>query len=736
LIVPVYFFRTIPLADKKRIFVLGRKIAVGFDYTFYLNGKPGRLGNYVVDAYIFNQSPTAEEFEILLEDAAAGSNHFIPISPVPSIDNVEMKEISLGHNPTLPVEEKSFRAVSTPPISSQAIDLLFAFIQSRKEGKPVLVKTDVSTPPILMVQLAQLVPQKQIENLTFVTNHTEEGKKKGINIAFINEYYGFEIFRKQWVWLDLEGEAAAPTPEALLFRERVEEYVEKGDLQSVHNLVGWCLSDMYEKGKLFPEETQAQLYNYLYDFQNFNLERVAADKNLRQTLNDYFISDAEEKVRFDEELQHRFHSLKTIDDLWRWIDLVISLNPIDCKGIIEKNRLVVTSAVFESPKTFLQFYTHYRNRFGDVQKFIDKEAFASHQEFLSDEVLRPVWQQLYTFFLKDRLEEENKDYLVERMIHDNLDIVSLQQVLNKERISAKEYINCLVTILAKHDDANERQVAFMLAEALKDRNDIEIDFFERFPDKISDYSYTPLYEWQLRNYSLKTKERIEKLTEYLLRFKSNDGAAEWAFKGEGGKVFVRLYSALKDAMKHSRISQKEVMDICDDLRKSGYDSKNTDAFNILDTIARREEVKDMKRIRKIWEVAAEIGDKEYLKTLIPSMAANVILTGNDSNIDNFCKYLIDIDLIDKNQLWEFAGKTDRPEPFRVAVVRYGFPKAQEKHDFLLNERGMTDEQAISFLEINFPKDYEAIMKSREPSMFQKLAGKIKGLFGKKDKKEE
>lgn len=732
LIVPTYFFRSLSLPDKSKAYILGRKIAVGFDHTFYLTGKPGKHGNYVVDTYIFPTPPTAGEFEIFLESPAAGSNHFIPSSPVPTSGNKEMKALSLGPCPALPEEDSLFAASASPQISSKAIDLLFAFIQARKEGKPVLAKADVQTPPRLMAELARLVPRKQIENLTFVTNHTEEGKRKGINIFFINEYCTLEIFRKQWVWVDLETGEIPETPEATLFRQKVEEHVESGNLDAVHDLVGWCLSDMYEKGKNFPEETRIQLYNYLYDFSSFNLPQVATDSNLRQTLNEYFITEPEEKVRFDEDLQKRFYSLKDLDGLWGWIDLVLSLNPIDSKGLIERNRPVVTSAVFHNPSNFLQFYNRYRNRFGDVQKFIDRDAFVSHQDFLSDEVLRPVWQQLYTFFLKERLEEENKDYLVERMIHDKLDPIPLQQVLNKERISAKEYINCLVTILAKHDAANEEKVAGMLADALKDRNDIELDFFTRFPDKISDKCYTSLYEWQLRNYSLHTKENIGRLTEYLLQFLSNDNATRWATEVEGSQVFVRLYMALKQVMKRGAIAPAEVIRICDDLRESGYPLKNIDSFNILNTIARREEVKDVQKIRKIWEISSQIDDREYLKTLLPLMSRNLDQRNDDPATEEFCKFVIEKELMTPSQLWDFAGKTNRPEVYRLTVVRNLADKPQEMLDFLINEGGMTDDEAMEFMSGHFPKEHAVIMKMREPSMMQKLSRMFRGLFGSKE----
>ena len=48
-----YFFRELVAEGGKHIYALGRTIPVGFDYTFYMKYIPGRMGNYVVDCYLF-----------------------------------------------------------------------------------------------------------------------------------------------------------------------------------------------------------------------------------------------------------------------------------------------------------------------------------------------------------------------------------------------------------------------------------------------------------------------------------------------------------------------------------------------------------------------------------------------------------------------------------------------------------------------------------------------------------
>lgn len=258
-----YFFQVLPLNAQDKAYVLGRKVAVGFDYTFYLNGRPGRLGNYVVDSYVYSSCPDYEDFEILLESPAAGSRRFIPADPAPKPGNEEMRSISVGHCPDLTPEDVSFKAVSRPVITPQAISLLFAFLKSRKEDKPLLVKSDAKAPGALMTALAYMMPQEHMDEITFVSNYNEQGRKNGFNIFFINDNYRFEIFPTQWVVFDARKGERFDSEEANIFEGTVAEYGARGNYEGIRALVRWCLSSIYETSKSYPRASQKAMFDFV-----------------------------------------------------------------------------------------------------------------------------------------------------------------------------------------------------------------------------------------------------------------------------------------------------------------------------------------------------------------------------------------------------------------------------------------------------------------------------------------
>lgn len=721
-VVPVYFFRVLNMSDNRKAYILGRKIAVGFDYTFYLNGKPGRLGNYVVDAYVFGETPTAREFEIFLENAAAGSNHFIPASPVPTIDNEEMREISTGHKPTLPAEEKPFEAKERPGVSSQAIDLLFAFIQSRKEGKPLLVKADVATPPGLMAQLARLVPQNEIPELTFLTNHSEEGKKQGINIVFINEHYAFEVFRKQWVMIDLTAGEKIQTTESDVFRQAIESAIAKGDFESVRKLTGWCLSEMYEKGKECVKETQQQLYNYVHNYEEFALLRMAEDEQLRTLLNGHFQAHPEEKRRLDASLQEWYDSLESLPMLWDWMEFVMKVKPVDCGAVVDNNRGIITNCVFETPETFREFKDRFAGNIQEALKFIDLSAFPAHNAYLSG--LGKDWERYYRLFLSDKL--DNKEYLLNRMVGDIVADDVLERVMAKEIGNPERCTEVMTALLMRGNVADENKVLLLLIDRLPQLSPWKYDFFTLFADRREDARYASLFIWQLEGQGPRTKDDLLKHHTNLMSFLATGQGVRWD-KGKKEMVVNRLESAIKRCVMKGELTRKEGADmsqktatVCDPLLG--------ERFRLLEAALLEKMPTDGKKAVKLWNIAKDLEDRKYLRQLAPFYLTS-LETEERNRIQGECDYVLKEGLMSHEELLTHALKSGLPLFYLIGMMKSEGGKPQEQLDFLVAEAGYPDERAMELLEKYFPESHRKIVKSRQPSVGTKIASAFKGMFG-------
>lgn len=724
-IVPTYFFRTLTMPGKKTVYVLGRKIAVGFDYTFYLNGRPGRLGNYVVDCYVFDELPTAREFEILLEDAAAGSNHFIPANPEPLADNEEMKEISLGHKPTLPAGELDFAANGRPAITDRAYDLLFAFIQSRKEGKPVLVKCSAEEAPGLMAQLAALMPQSMIGDLTFTTNHDTEGKKPGINVIFINEHYACEIFRKQWVWLDLTSGAPFETAESALFRKSIKDYVAKNDFTAAHNLVEWCLSDMYEKGKSFSPATQTALYDYAFNIGDFNVELVGSDANLRETLYADFKAHPANAKKLDSLLLERFDTLENLDSMFAWMNLLIAMKPVDCSRVIEETRRMVTCNVFETEDTFRSFYNTFRSDLQEGLVFVDRSAFARHKDYLSS--MPEYWEELYRLFRPEL--SDDKGLLIMTMLDDRVDPKMIERVVSREIPQPLHYINELTGLLQDGGGEHEDTLLTMLERALENPAGVGyLDFVGLFPSKVGDPRYGRLFIWQLENTLPRDLKDVKAAVGMMETLASGPAGSRIMSHGSVSQLLGRILSVLKNGFKKGEISAQDVSSVCERIVGGNYPPAIQGSFELVNDVVMGLGKRPDPRVNRLWEVAVELNAGRYLKAIAPDKFK--ALEGSaPKEIPGMCEFVLSKGIMSRQGLTDVARKSAKRDAYLYGIMLVDDSKPQEQLDFLCGECGLSDDEALIFLDKYFPKSAQKILKSRQPSIFSK----IKNMFGKKEK---
>lgn len=723
---PTYFFRIIPTSPSVKAYIIGRAIAVGFDYTFYINGKPGRLGNYVVDCYAFTQCPTAKEFEIFLENAAPGSNHFIPASPVPSPDNNEMAEISIGHKPDLPFEANSFEASGPPALQSDVLDLLFAFIRGRKEDKPVLVKSPIDLSPKLMAALASICPENRIEDLTFISNYHKDGKTAGINIVFINEYYTREVFPKQWITLDLLNHSGFASPEAQVFRPMIEQALASGNLRDARNIISWLLSPLYEQSKNFKSTTQNRLYSYIYNYQAFNPMDLTLDSELKNAIHSHLLSVPADKQRLADSIEKWYESIDTPEGLYPWFDYLLAVRPIEFPELIDDLRNALTAAMLEDEMIFRNFYNRYKNNFHDILKYLNPVLFPKYESYLSG-YRDSDWEKLYPLFLNHHLND--KEYIVHRLISDRVGTEVKNRIISTIFTSEQDYMETLISMLTKDAGDNEGELILCLQNVLCNNPFTKPDFFSLFSSHIDDPYYYSLFLWQLEHESVRNFNDIKRITGYLDQIKSNSEISQWARTPNATIIFGRILDTFKQMYRENSLKPADFINFYNWL-STNYSSAVRIFIPLYNVLYRKTDLYNQE-LQAAIEMAKDINDKEYLR-LTSLNYLKSIEDGNPNELYNQIHRMLDENLITTDRIIEGTRNTKKVYYYYIGMLNHLDKKPQEQLDFLLNDCGLPEPQAMQLLERSFPKSHHKILKSREPSVGEKMGKFFKGMFAKKD----
>lgn len=723
-----YFFQVLALGPQEKAYVLGRKVAVGFDYTFYLNGRPGRLGNYVVDSYVFSSCPDYEDFEVLLESPAPGSRRFIPADPAPKPGNEEMRSISVGHCPDLPQEDVSLKAESRPAITPQAISLLFAFLQSRKEGKPLLVKSDAKASAPLMAALAIMMPQEHIDEITFVSNYNEQGRKNGFNIFFINENYRFEIFPNQWVVFDARKGERFDSEEANLFEGTVAEYGASGNYVGIRALVRWCLSSIYETSKSYPRAAQKAMFDFVNAYDKFQLLQLASDSQLRRLMRTYLADHPKEGSKIQDSLQQMLDENPA--DIEKWLEMVLQIGsahisePIDVSEVWRENKRAINDYVFRDSTTFIGFYNRFSNYWQELlDNVIDSSRFAQNESFLSD-FNGKQWSALYPHFLGHR--NIDKKYFLQKLLECRYNIRREERdaLIIKEIPDPKDRVTLLLSYMREHADDDRVINAFspLLIESARPLGHTNYDFFEIFPNKIENTTFTPLYTFSLETARLDYADDIREFDKKLKQLLSSPLGNGWLEGRDSNPTLSRLYDALKKRLYTQEMSYKEGLILAD--RICGV--KSIENFGLLRIVLNHETCIPAAHIRNVWKIAEELDDRNYLKILVPEYLK--------AGSPEIMREIIHKEYLSRKEALEYAlqlGK-ERKGLTYVMTLTDMIEDAQGKLDFLVTECGFSDEQAMSLLERYQPEAHKKILKLRKPSIWSRLSG----MFKKQDKNAE
>jgi len=725
LISPSYMFRTVDYGNKKA-WILSRKIAVGFDYPFYVNGNPTRLGAYVADLYLFDSVPPREVFEAIYENPAPDSVHFIPASPEPTTDNLEMKAICLGQPKDFPLEDKSFKAAALPDLDARAIKLLFAFYAHLTDGKPVAIAIDDADAASIISSFMRIVPDELIGRAGFVTNFNGTGIPEGIALVCVdpNRFNFYNALT--WIKADLTKPDPFPSTEASQLQGECEKALANGNITRLLNLVRWLFSTEYRGVKTQDEPARKIAFQYVIEPQTVTDEiltkALTDDATVKAlvTVTENGASTAILDRHFDAEIA----AAHSVADAKAALDSLLAL---DTKGLhcakeaLKRAATHIDSVVLASASSLEEFYrmagangTQSLTRYAE---FLNLNSLKKNRNaYLS--ALKPAsWRKLYSLFFAAPIDEKA---LARRAVTDRLPESEISAFLF-ETIAPDRLVDIAVSLILENDEFSASLLPILCQ--LQDRGIAPQGkrYFDLFAKKRDSADFAEL---MVREYAKsiplspveKEIERIEQLVAHpgLVRAISD----------------VKLSGVLK-SLKSTALTAEDgaaatVAPLCDRLTALALKSHVIDEVKLLADVLRGSYNADA---LKIAEIAIETGREKSVMAVLPGLVNSKI---ESSIIDRIVEFLHKKS-VDRIQV---AGIVCKAAPKQLSTWISALYADEKKHRgniiiAELRQAGLSIEKAGEILETALPDDHKAYLKSLQPNIFTRFGKWVSGLFSHK-----
>lgn len=315
-----YYSRKLPLPDGRAVYAVGRIVCACFDFPFYHSGNLTRTGNFVNHVYLFEEKPSPEVFDLLFEEPESSSARFLPRDWSPRTNNPEMTGLMIGKPESIPVEEKPFRSAHQG-ICEKAYTLFFQYLSLRNNGRPLVVRTKAAEVGGIVAGFMRLLPASLAQDVTFVTNHQENGLAKGVKITFVNEFYPNQIYTTTCEYVDLlEGEIA-PTALEKVYRQSLVAADVSGDVSARSILSEWICSEVASRNVSKPQDFNLALFNYAHHPELFTYEQLEGIDGLISELSSLIGRDEAKAARLNTVLSERFAHAASAPDFKKVIDL-------------------------------------------------------------------------------------------------------------------------------------------------------------------------------------------------------------------------------------------------------------------------------------------------------------------------------------------------------------------------------------------------------------------------------
>lgn len=506
-----------------RYHLIARRAYVGFDYSFYKTGSATRPGNFVIDYYIFDQAPDSSAYQILYEKALPESNHFIPASVRPTADNEEMRTISIGKQPLLPVEDKPFTADVQNALDKDVVKLFFHFLAASQAGKKLYVKADRQRALKVTADFYRMLDIKSATEIHTRVNHRAEGPNENFDIYFILDSYPHQVYPGGFYsYIELDSATMPDTDEAKTFSHELEEFVSASfseNKSDIDDILRWLLMPEYSSVKKLSKTTNDAFFLYCIQPGNFSYSNF---RDSQGRLNEEFLNVLMPYTKKEKTNARLFDSLvtETINDA-TYQDIILLIkefHKFEALGFdMKENNEVVRQHVSECILTSPDVLRGVLDKIGydSVVQFFDKDVFERNGDFTLAKVLDSDMLKLYRHFLSDAELRDRETMLYDRFLARGMESKYLIPIID-DIYGGENDGKLLFFIHVLKDEQKPFGTVWPYMEHYLQSTPCP-DFLKLFQHKLTDGQYAPMFYFSIKAHKadFSSIESIKALTDIL-----------------------------------------------------------------------------------------------------------------------------------------------------------------------------------------------------------------------------
>ncbi|MGM9763126.1 MAG: hypothetical protein ACI3ZQ_03790 [Candidatus Cryptobacteroides sp.] len=692
---PQTYFHIVAFDEKnKKYHILVRSVYTGYDFAYFNTNQVTRPGNVAAHAFIFDEFPGKNVFELLYGNASEGAAEFLPKDWTLSFDNEELKRLEVGEPEQFAVGMPKFGTINIE-IPEESFDVLFAYrassVKKTLEGAkmPLVVSTKAEDASKICAGVMKLLSKDLAEKSTFAINYQQNGIAKEYAIIFVNEYYSYIVPQTLVFHADILGGTRQIDEMEALWRPIVKKAVEAGDFERVERLVNWIFSDFATTMVGESMELNQAVFDYCMYPENFTLDKLATVNGLLPALSKAIAADNTTADRLIALLSEKFVSAASLQDYLDAIKLAQSVESVGI-GIAEVVKVAqgeFTAFVLADNKNLLEAV----EQCGLFTKYIALDKI-------------PALEVLLPQFATANESSER--------------VFRLSDLLQP---SAEERVKLYVKLINAAPDS----MKFYLPLFDKDRSVADrVDYLKEFKEYHANATFAGLFFSQIkRTYTQRPVREMLALLEKMQKCNTEFGKLLF----NDMSIYPTLYGEYEKMVLEDEAKEISYRQCCDEIQKNVLDvipedmSSRKDWQLLKDVLAA--EKTDNTDLRKYWELALKMDNTRALTVII----SDYIPVMDKDDIKRNVAVIKEKQLLTDKRMLEIAAGIDRERVQRkwlkVVARVYGY-----KYDqiaayavaFGLENPGKFKE----FMKEHFKKEYRS-------HWWKLFFGKIKGQFSKK-----